>query len=175
MPPRTRKKTASVSAPRKRKGTAPDGETLRDVLIKQLKGAAAYTQGDQISPCAVLWPDPERRWLPIINSLRDEMPALHVLGAWQPEDRTGPAIWLRCVEGRGTEHKLPRGMTPVFYLPGVSLETLRNTSECPPALAPLVELQFRGAVWNDRNGHDWKPVAWLSTVDGVDVEASPQT
>jgi hypothetical protein len=38
-----------------------------------------------------------------------------------------------------------------------------------------VELQFRGAVWNDRNGRDWKPVAWLSTLDGVDVEASPQT
>ena len=175
MPVRTRKRTATVTTPRKRKASPAEGETLGDLLIKHLENAAAYTKGDQISPCAILWPDPERRWQSVIATLRDGMPALHVLGAWQPEDRTGPAIWLRCVEGRVLEQKLPDEATPIFYLPGVSSEMLRQTSECPPALAPLVELQFRGAIWNEENGRDWTPTSWISSIDGVQVDASPQT
>lgn len=74
------------------------------------------------------------------------LPELFTLGARQPEDRTGPAIWLRCVEARVLEAKLPAEKTPIFYLPGVSAEALHQVEECAAAIAPLVELQFRGTV-----------------------------
>ena len=175
MPPRTRRRTATVGVPRKRRRTAAEEETIRDVLVKQIGAAAEFIKGDQVAPCAILWPDGERRWQSVINELMESMPALHILGAWQPDDRTGPAIWLRCVEGRVLDQRLPDDVTPVFYLPGVNAETLRHTSECPPALAPLVELQFRGVMWTDQNGRDWTPFSWLSSLDGIEVEKGTPT
>jgi hypothetical protein len=175
MPPRTRKRTANVPVVRKRRMAATKEETVRDLLLKHLQDAASFTEGDQIPPCAILWPDPEQRWLSLIADLRERTPALHVFGAWQAEDRTGPAIWLRCIEGRVLEHPLPIEVTPVFYLPGVSSDTLRQTAEIPAALAPLVELQFRGAVWNDGHGRDWTPITWLSSLDVIEVDPAPET
>lgn len=175
MPPRTRRRTANVAAPRRRTSATSEGETVGDALIRDLQNAAAFTAGDQVAPCAILWPDGERRWAGVIGALQEKLPALFALGTWQPEDRSGPAIWLRCVEARVSDPKLPAGVTPIFYLPGVSAEALRQTEECSEAIAPLVELQFRGAVWQAPNGRDWTPLSWLASLAGVEVITGRET
>ena len=44
---------------------------------------------------------------------------------------------------------------PVLYLPHVRRQELRAAGDCPPHLQPLIELQYRGRVWHQSNGHDW--------------------
>ena len=57
-------------------------------------------------------------------------------------------------------------MTPIVYLPGVSRQELRAVEECPDSLKPLVELQYRGACWNQKNGKDWTVEAFLVSEEG---------
>src|ERR1017187_6360601 len=101
-------------------------KTLAEQLAAALRTAAqAYAAGDQVAPCAVLWPDPERLWECLIPELQLILPELFVLGSYAPEKRTGPALWLRCIEARGVEAAPAAGTTPIFYLPGISREKLR--------------------------------------------------
>lgn len=74
------------------------------------------------------------------------MPLL-TLGDYEPDEMTGPAIWLRCaIAGTLPEVGLDEG-TPLVYLPSVSRAELRAVEECPKALQPLAELQYRGAIF----------------------------
>src|SRR5690348_11621457 len=116
-------------------------QTLGKYLAATLRTAAqAYATGDQVAPCAVLWPDPERLWESVMPELQPMLPELVVLGSYAPAVRTGPAVWLRCVEARVIEGAPIAETTPIFYLPGVSREKLRAAEDCPPELAALVEL-----------------------------------
>ena len=54
----------------------------------------------------------------------------------------------------------PEKIIPILYLPGVSRQELRAVAECPPALMPLAELQYRGAFWSQVNHKDWTVLAW---------------
>jgi hypothetical protein len=58
---------------------------------------------------------------------------LLVLGEYRPEQRRGPAIWLRCaIAGVLDGVDLPgRRVVPILYLPGVSRQDLRAVSDCP--------------------------------------------
>ena len=60
---------------------------------------------------------------------------------------------------------------PVLYLPCVGRQTLRAADDCDAMLQPLVELQYRGAIWHQRNGRDWTVEAFLTSDDalGLDV------
>ncbi len=137
-------------------------ETLGQHLITALRACAqAYAPGDQVAPCAVLWPDPERLWEATIAQLQASMPELYVLGDYSAPKRLGPALWLRCIEARLVEGSPPADTTPVFYLPGVSKERLRAVEDCPPELGALVELQYRGVMWLHVNGKEWTPYAFL--------------
>ncbi|MEI6415134.1 MAG: BREX-1 system phosphatase PglZ type B [Pseudomonadota bacterium] len=141
--------------------------TLAQRLVAALRTTAqSYAAGDQVPPCAVLWPDPERGWEGVVPALQAMLPELFVLGEYAPEKRTGPALWLRCIEARVVEGAPPAGTTPIFYLPGVSRETLRAAEDCPPAFAALVELQYRGAIWLHVNGKEWTPYAFLVSQHG---------
>ena len=142
------------------------GATIGSELARRARAAGAYTVGDQTAPAVILWPDGERRWIPVLEDLKFLLPELYVLGDLEPAERTGPAIWLRCVEACAVEPSPPRNTTPIFYLPGVSRQDLRSVEECPAALEPLVELQFRGAVWSHPNGRDWTPYALLTSPHG---------
>jgi hypothetical protein len=76
-------------------------ETLGQRIVTAVRAAAqAYAAGDQVAPCAVLWPDPERLWEAVLPKMRALVPELFVLGDYKPEERTGPALWLRCIEAR---------------------------------------------------------------------------
>src|SRR5271169_696322 len=100
--------------------------TLVEELAAALKSAAqAYAAGDQVAPCSVLWPDPERLWECVMPELQPLLPELFLLGSYAPGKRTGPALWLRCVEARVVEGAPSAGTTPMFYLPGISREKLR--------------------------------------------------
>lgn len=161
------------------KGAMQAPMTLLEAIPRALAFAARYNPSDVVAPAAILWPDVDGQWQPLISRLRTLMPHLLVLGEYRPEVHQGPAIWLRCVIERVLpEISLPREEVPVIYLPGVSRQTLRAIEECPEALMPLVELQYRGAVWCQRNGKDWTVEAFLVSADSgleLDVAKDYQT
>jgi hypothetical protein len=154
-------------------------ETLTQRLVTALRSAAqAFAAGDQVAPCSVLWPDPERLWESVIPELQPMLPELFLLGSYAPERRSGPALWLRCIEARVVEGAPPAGTAPILYLPGISREKLRAAEDCPPELAALVELQYRGVMWLHVNGKEWTPNAFLVSKHGglgCDVARDPAT
>ncbi|WP_295585512.1 BREX-1 system phosphatase PglZ type B [uncultured Lamprocystis sp.] len=147
-------------------------ETVAQHLVTALRTVAqAYAAGDQVAPCVVLWTDPERLWEAVMPELQTMLPELFLLGGYVPGRRTGPALWLRCIEARLVEGAPPAGTTSIFYLPGISRERLRAAEDCPQELAALVELQYRGAMWLHVNGKEWTPYAFLvSKHGGLDLD-----
>jgi hypothetical protein len=141
--------------------------TLTDQLAATLRTVAkAYVAGDQVAPCALLWPDPERLWEAALLDLRSKLPELYSLGSYAPDQRAGPAVWLRCIEAKVVDGAPKSGTTPIFYLPGISRDKLRAAEECPKELAALVELQYRGVTWLHVNGREWTPYAFLVSQHG---------
>ncbi|MDB4304159.1 BREX-1 system phosphatase PglZ type B, partial [Desulfosarcina sp.] len=156
--------------------------TVCSRLIKSLSGAAVYNPDVQVAPACILWPDRDRQWEAIIPRLQLEIPELFVLGEYDLEKRTGPAIWLRCVlageifiieedsSSDGVKEKQTRYRTveniPIFYLPGVSRQNLRAVESCPDALKPLAELQYRGVIWSQINAKDWTILSFLKSDQG---------
>ncbi len=145
---------------------------LIDVLLASLY--ASLVPGDGMeAPVAVLWVDAEGQWSEAVARLHGEVPGLFTLGEYDPEQHTGPAIWLRCVvEGALPDVWHREAMTPILYLPRVEREQLRAGGDCPPELQPLVELQYRGTVWHQRNGRDWTVDAFLTSADGCGLEVA---
>jgi hypothetical protein len=142
-------------------------QTLGRYVVNALRTAAqAFAAGDQVAPCAVLWTDPDRLWESVMPALQPLLPELFRFGGYAPEQRSGPALWLRCIEARLVEGSPPVGTTPIFYLPGISKEKLRAAEDCPQELAALVELQYRGVMWLHVNGKDWTPYAYLVSSHG---------
>jgi len=141
--------------------------TVIEALRNSLTAAARFNRSDMVAPVAILWTDADSQWEPLISQLRPLMPELLTLGEYNPEEKTGPAIWLRCVIERAiSDVELPEDVIPIIYMPNVSRQTLRAVEECPDSLKPLVELQYRGAVWTQRNGRDWTVEAFLVSEDG---------
>ena len=149
-------------------------ETLAHHLVAALRTTAqSYAAGDQVAPCAVLWTDPERLWEGVMPALQAMLPELFLLGGYAPGRRTGPALWLRCIEARVVDGAPPPGTTPILYLPGISRDQLRAAEDCPQELAALVELQYRGAMWLHVNGKEWTPYAFLvSKHGGLDLDVA---
>lgn len=145
--------------------------TLLAALDESLRSATHPADGTA-PPAAILWTDPDGAWKPIIGLLRALAPHLYVIGEYDPANKTGPAIWLRCVVDRTLPESPPEGSIPVLYLPGVSRQVLRSGPDCPPHLRPLVELQFRGAVWHQRNGRDWTVEAFFISEEGLALECA---
>lgn len=152
--------------------TSQKPNTLLEAVRTSLAKARRYDPGDVVAPAAVLWTDADCQWQPVVEHLRGLIPELLTLGDYRAEKRTGPAIWLRCViepnvrKERFPGLKWPDDAVPVIYMPGVSRQTLRAVEECSDALKPLVELQYRGTVWTQKNGKDWTVRAFLVSEDG---------
>ena len=141
--------------------------TVIEALRNSLTAAARFNRSDMVAPVAILWTDADSQWEPLVSQLRQLMPELLSLGEYKPDEKTGPAIWLRCVIERSLpDIDLPEDTIPIIYMPNVSRQTLRAVEECPDSLKPLVELQYRGAVWTQRNGRDWTVEAFLVSKDG---------
>lgn len=141
--------------------------TIGNAITDALRSAAkAYAPGDQVPPCAVLWLDPDQWWAPLLPELCKAIPELFVLGPYAPAERRGPALWLRCVEGRTVSEAPAAGTTPIFYLPQVKVDQLRDLESVLSDLAPLAEMQYRGTPWLHRNGKEWTPLAFLISEHG---------
>ena len=141
--------------------------TVVERLKASLEAACAHNPNDADKPVAVLWTDHELQWQSILPRLRPMMPHILALGEYEPEDRTGPAIWLRCVIDRVLDSPGPSDdMTPFVYLPGVNRQELGAAETCPNHLKPLVELQYRGTCWTQKNGRDWTVEAFMVSKDG---------
>ena len=131
--------------------------------------AASLRSPDGVAdPAALLWTDTDGQWKPLIPALLKAAPHLYVLGSYDPVGRQGPVIWLKCVVDRTLpDVSPPAGAIPVLYLPNISRQDLRAGGDCPRLLRPLVELQYRGAVWHQRNGRDWTVEAFLTSEQGL--------
>lgn len=133
-------------------------------LIEQLRNAAAYNKSVQVKPAAVLWTDELCQWQSAMPLIKEYLPELLELGDYEPSQRTGPAIWLKCaIAGVLDEAPLVEGRTPIIYLPGVSRKALRAIEDCPDYLRPLAELQYRGSWWAyNTAGRDWSVGSFLT-------------
>ncbi|MFZ2874287.1 MAG: BREX-1 system phosphatase PglZ type B [Phycisphaerales bacterium] len=153
--------------------TGANNATVLAALADAIRSAAAFDKNDQVAPAVVLWPDEEKGWADLLPKLREVMPELLTLGAFDAATKTGPAIWVKAMLGKGEDgaplHPLvswPKGATPILYMPGISRQHIRAIEECPRDLKPLCELQFRGAMWTQVSGKDWTPRAFLQSSDG---------
>lgn len=161
-----------MTAPRRR-NTPAHADSFVEALERSFAEALRSPEGIA-EPVALLWTDADPpQWQALVNRLQTVMPQVFVLGPYAPDKRTGPAIWLRCLVDRAlAEVPLAAGVTPILYLPGVGRQELRAGEECPPKLQPLVELQFRGRVWHQRNGRDWTVEAFLTSEDGLGLDVA---
>lgn len=148
--------------------SAPSTEpTVIENLVASLRGATRFNPNDAERPAVLLWPDQGAQWQPVIMQLRRLVPELLTYGEYEPESLTGPAIWLRAAIDRVLpEFEVEVDITPIVYLPGVSRQVLRTVELCPDILKPLVELQFRGTCWTQKNGKDWTVEAFLVSSHG---------
>jgi hypothetical protein len=144
--------------------------TLLDALQRSFAAAIRSPEG-VAEPVALLWTDTDGQWRPLVPALRNLLPQLYVRGNYEPAHHTGPAIWLKCIVDRTLPAAAPlAGTVPLLYLPGVSRQDLRAGGDCPAPVQPLIELQYRGAVWHQRNGRDWTVEAFLSSEDGLGLD-----
>lgn len=134
--------------------------------------AASLRSPDGVAdPVALLWTDADGQWRSLIPSLLKALPHLYILDAYDPVTRQGPVIWLKCIVERTLAKISPApGIIPILYLPNVSRQELRAGGDCPFDLQPLIELQYRGAAWHQRNGRDWTVDAFLTSEDGVGLD-----
>lgn len=152
--------------------------TFLRAVAAEVRAAGEYNRNEQIEPAAILWPDKERQWEPLLPQLRAVLPLL-TLGPYDPAARSGPSYWVRCALARTLEDvDLPVGEPAVVYLPGVARADIRAVDECPAELQPLAELQYRGVIWTHKNGRDWTVAGFLSSADGglgIDVAGDNET
>ena len=149
-----------------------DMVTFLDALVAALQQASAYDKNVQVPPEAVLWTDKERQWKSLLPVLCTRLPIL-TLGDYAPKQRTG-LYWLRCMLAHSLpDDILPVDVVPVIYLPGISRSDLRAIEDCPRALQPIAELQYRGVLWTQKNGNDWTVQAFLvSNNGGLGIEVA---
>jgi len=137
--------------------------TVLDRLVEHLRSRNVVHDGQE-RPVAILWTDPREEWSGLAATLREQRAEFLTLGAYDPNSRTGPAIWIRCLVDRTlAEPNLPNDRPPIVYLPGVGRQDLRAGDDCRDEVKPLVELMFRGAMFLQPNGTDWTVLAFLTS------------
>ena len=153
--------------------TGESNGTVLEALARAITKAGVYNRSVMVAPVVILWTDESRQWEPLIPLLRDLLPSLVALGAYDPGARTGPSIWLRCLLAGDLDAKAGSdGLTPIFYLPGVSRQMLRAVESCPRHLQPLAELQYRGVLWSQQNARDWTVLALLKSKEGLSLDVA---
>ena len=150
-----------------------------EYLATSIRESDKYNPDVQVGPFCILWPDKEKQWESILPRLQTAMPELLVLGPYQSERKTGPAIWIRCaIAGTLADVSIPPETVPVIYLPGVSRQDLRGVESCPESLKPLAFLQYLGCIWSQSNTKDWTLASWLKSDQGglaLDIEQDSAT
>ena len=147
--------------------------TVLAAIVQALRSAATYNKHELAAPRVIFWPDEDRLWTECIAPLRASYPALWSLGDYAAGQATGPAAWLRY------QLEAHDGLDgPVIYLPGIGRTAFRSADQCPSQAKHLFALQFQGQFWTQKNGKDWTPFAFLSSLEGglgLDVAADLET
>ena len=79
-------------------------DRIRESLAKVLR----VPEG-QASPVAIVWTDATGEWLPLAPLMREFISEFYTLGDFHPKERTGPAIWLKCIVDRTLPQAPPPG------------------------------------------------------------------
>ncbi len=141
-----------------------DEKTFVDALVEAIERAGRYNSAELSPPVAILWPDGEREWESLVPLVRNRLPLL-TLGDYDPDSRTGPSYWVRCMLASALDDKLPDDEVPVVYLPGVSKKDIRAIEECRVDLQPIASMQYEGALFTQLNGKDWTVRAFIESKD----------
>lgn len=133
----------------------PEDHTFIEQITKQIKSQSTnFDPGDEISPTVILWPDENREWEPMLPLLRKHLPIL----TWGPYDkleRSGPAVWIRCMVSRVLPEKFSPNTILLVYLPGISQEMLIDCENRPQEIGLLAELIYSGVCWTGADGICW--------------------
>ena len=112
-------------------------QTVLEAILASLQAASDYNQNEQVAPAAILWTDKDRQWEPLLPRLRQSLPQLLTLGAYDLASRTGPAIWLKCMLARALpEADWPTDVVPILYLPDVGRQEFKRVVGQPAGAAP---------------------------------------
>ncbi|WP_040479453.1 BREX-1 system phosphatase PglZ type B [Mariniradius saccharolyticus] len=154
-------------------------ERLSDKVIRALSWTAQHNSSLMEKPEVILWPDPERVWEEVIILLQEKLPGLLNYGKFQPERKTGPAIWIKCMVARLLpEADWDAESTPIIYLPGVSKADLRKVETAVFDLQPLLEYQYTGNLFLQENGKEWTVTAFVENSNqgfGIKVQKDTAT
>lgn len=145
--------------------------TVIEAILQSIRNAGSYNKHDLSAPRVILWTDEERLWTQCIEPLRANYPTLWTLGNYDPDNGAGPSAWLRYQLETAKD-------VPVIYLPGIGGSAFRSADGCPDNAKHLFALQFQGQFWRHKNGKDWTPFAFFSTIDGglgLDVAGDQDT
>ena len=89
--------------------------SVLDRILESLRAAANISRTYQARPAAVLWTDHDGQWRGVAARLRGLLPELLTLGDFAPEERRGPAIWIKCMLARTLdEADWPAGAVPII-------------------------------------------------------------
>lgn len=152
--------------------------TLNRSLLQFIKSsiyaAKKYNRSQATAPRVILWPDSERQWISVVDRLRKEIDAFITLGAYNPDQLEGPAIWIKCL----VDQTLPfatwsKETIPVIYMPGIAKADFKNIEEAPESIQPLMEYQFSGNLWTQENGKEWTVLSFLQNSEqGMGLEVA---
>jgi len=86
--------------------------TVLNGLVAALDSALQHDGNVVESPVALLWPDKDRQWEPVLPVLRERLPHLLTLGAYAANCKTGPAE--RLDDGIQDSHRQNHGRAVIL-------------------------------------------------------------
>lgn len=129
--------------------------SIYDKVLQALKQAESHNSNLMVKPEVILWPDPENQWLDVIAVLQSTLPQLLIYGSYEPSQKQGPAIWLKCMIAKMLpEADWDSDAIPIIYLPGVAKNDLRNVENAVFNFQPLLEYQYTGTLFIQENGRE---------------------
>jgi len=143
---------------------------LLERLLASLAGALKVPEGTS-SPAAVLWTDADGQWLPLIRSCGQScrhFSRWHLRSSCSNRACDLAEVHRRSGAARGSSSgrdadplSTPRRQARV-----------ESAGDCPSRTQPLIELQYRGRVWHQSNGHDWTVQAFLVSDEGLGLDVA---
>ncbi|UQN08786.1 BREX-1 system phosphatase PglZ type B [Deinococcus sp. QL22] len=140
--------------------------TVLDALERALLAAGGHQRGEVLAPNCILWPDPAGEWQEAAALLRQRR-SLLTLGHYDPARLTGPAIWIRTVLDR--QPVLPE--PTIVYLLGLGRDDLRG-EVASEGVRPLVDLQFRGAVFLGPRKKAWSVASFFKEAKDLRIDVA---
>ncbi len=149
-------------------------KSIFDKVMQALEEAENHNSHVMVKPEVILWPDPEKLWIDVIDVLQQHIPQLLIYGSYAPEKKQGPAIWIKCMVAKLLpEASWDESATPIIYLPGISKADLRDVRNAKFDIQPLLEYQYTGTLFTQENGREWTIMAFIENpIQGLGLKVS---